>query len=995
MTESKCTDKLRQYRPLIMALEAIGWLHMTGKASRHFLLHHAGQDDNYNFKDWHNSLAKPWNDCWGWINKPKELKFPNAFDEFLKKFDQRQENNAVGLLQAGHAMASGIEKNLPGNTSRYLGQDAKHMWLNSAFGHPSRNLLTVLPELFTNDAWSELLKSIDALLAELEILGKEDSDKEKWWQWREKAIGQSGWLRKAFSSTLAETRLPNNDVTLWDQSYVAAALFKSAVVGAVLKGNGFNWQELKQKTQWRLLTIGLGADHYETRAVRIGDWTGVILEINDFFDDICKLVEVEVPLGALLYRDQRCLVFSFPGERMDGNGALDDQAAKSIQDWLQTEVDSLAQERNFETPPYCQLSASSRSLIRMTRELQNSWNTLAIPAYRNWTPNKANVESGHVCPVCLIRKNGDPTNKQKLCDTCRKRRTHHRLQAWREEKSVSDTIWISEVADTNDRAALLTFSLDIDWWLDGTRVDSLRAQAASEWCRKNSAVQKHGISVDHAFQNLVDYIKGKISDSFNSDDPVLCLLHEGYRHEKKGGDNRSDGEIWKSFFDKIVEDRVPSEELNWNDLSNEQRAHWIGHQLLRKNASPGRVYRFQKQAEDFFITLLAEFRKIAAVNRNSWRPRRLLLKPAGGSWEDGEPYNGRIEGKSIDLLYDMSAGGFITIFNLARILDPNQGRDCFTGRTVSLKNDDNKPVGSFTVETAEEMSEYQPIIPLEISPRRFRVLVPLESASECIDQALNDWKLQFNRVWDRLPLRVGVVAFPRMTPYQAVIEATRQLEFGLAEQEQETWRMGDNKVRDGVASLHLKREDGGCELYSMSVQLPDGRDDVFYPYLAVEDRQIRYPLDFQHPQGQVYRHARDLKTGDAITVCPSSVTWMSMDNTARRFDRPEVRPISDWTRIREIWHLLKRTVPGKTALRSAWAMLVERRESWQSPAGDWLEGGEQAWLDLARSVFRNRLRARGLALDTLVAAARDGTLDWALDWHLSVLKESIEERPHD
>ena len=62
---------------------------------------------------------------------------------------------------------------------------------------------------------------------------------------------------------------------------------------------------------------------------------------------------------------------------------------------------------------------------------------------------------------------------------------------------------------------------------------------------------------------------------------------------------------------------------------------------------------------------------------------------------------------------------------------------------------------------------------------RFRVLLPLEAALACVDRAAEAWRVQFARVWDRLPLRVGVVAFSRMMPFQAVIEAARNIESDL------------------------------------------------------------------------------------------------------------------------------------------------------------------------------------------------------------------------
>jgi hypothetical protein len=47
---------LRQHRPLLLAMEALGWLHMTGKARVDFLRFHGGQLTQYNAKAWKNDL---------------------------------------------------------------------------------------------------------------------------------------------------------------------------------------------------------------------------------------------------------------------------------------------------------------------------------------------------------------------------------------------------------------------------------------------------------------------------------------------------------------------------------------------------------------------------------------------------------------------------------------------------------------------------------------------------------------------------------------------------------------------------------------------------------------------------------------------------------------------------------------------------------------------------------------------------------------------------
>src|SRR5690606_40175412 len=260
-------EVLQEHRALLLACEAIGWLHMTGKAHPDFLRHHGGAGVAYDEKRWTERLDPAWSDRLDWLGANKTLQWPDSLVEFSTRYAEgRSVENVVGCLQAGHAMASGIEKNVPRDASRYLNQDATHMWLATAFGHPARNVLEDPPQLLRPGGWESLIEQIGALLDKMKALGAGPSkDPQPWWTWREEAVGSHGWLRLAFESTLAETRVPNNDVALWDQSYVAAALFKSAVAGLVLLENppADAWKKLKFETRWRVLTVGFGTEHYE------------------------------------------------------------------------------------------------------------------------------------------------------------------------------------------------------------------------------------------------------------------------------------------------------------------------------------------------------------------------------------------------------------------------------------------------------------------------------------------------------------------------------------------------------------------------------------------------------------------------------------------------------------------------------------------------------------------------------------------------------------
>ncbi len=1054
-------ETLRRHRPLLLAMEAIGWFHMAGKARAEFLRRYGGENNGYNERQWHTQETPPfpWDNLLEWVRRLYGADIPNnawpgSFADFTEKHADRN-TGMLGLLQAGHGIVSGIEKNLPGSTSHYLVQTISHMWLSSPWGHPKRNLLADPPEILTPQGWRQLVEEIRRVLKELRGLGTQNvQDVALWRRWRESAIGEESFIRRAFLSTLAETRLPNNDVTLWDQSYVAAALFKSAVAGVLLNPSPrftdqdienhlqqvvANWNQLKKEkrqqiinsyvtnnTRWRLLTIAIGTEHYEARAVKIGDWTGAQGAIEEFFRRVSELVEVDLAVGSLLYRDDSVVVFSFPGEVVFSfpGERLDESVPAAWlnrwEEWLQDQVDVIARDFDLETPPHVRLSAPTRSLVPMVREWRAAKSTVAVPVHKPWDirwriPSEAR---GHVCPVCGVRLNGNPTNKGRPCAVCHDRR-HHRRDAWLQGQLGDNTIWFEEVADRNGRLALLTFSLDMEEWLNGERVDSLRAQSVPEWAEFNPILEEfwqrnearrrkipNPIAPSDLIFCLRDEIRQRFRDvsgnwQFPEEDLLLANLQEGFRHFRRLNPQKQNAQhsnyeerLWQTFYEQIVKDRADAP--GWSTLNDEQRATWLAHQLFRKLPSPGRIYRFWREAEAFFRDLLRKFRQLAARSDNPWRVRRLVLVPDDNSeWRDLTLYDGRWQGKQISLVYVKSLKGFVTAFNLARLLRPEDSQDTFRDAQIPLEEEDTTSrQRTVTVTQVRDLRQphahlgvYHPLIPVELSPLRFRVLVPLEAASECVDLAIRWWKEQFARVWDRLPLHVGIIGFPRMVPYQAVVEATRNVEDDLANQE-ETWQVQEAERRAGVVALRLRRHDGQETLRVVPATLPDGREDVFYPYMAVEDRQVRFPHDFQHPNDQVYRYVADLRPGDGIKVRPARVKTLFMDSTATRFDTTPPRYLEEWTQMREVWTLLLRVAPSQTALQHLRSELARIEKNWQFPEGKSAVSTD-LWRDTLRSLLRHYLEGQDAILEALTEAALRNILQWTLDWHITGLKESV------
>src|SRR5581483_11443217 len=174
-------------------------------------------------------------------------------------------------------------------------------------------------------------------------------------------------------------------------------------------------------------------------------------------------------------------------------------------------------------------------------------------------------------------------------------------------------------------------------------------------------------------------------------------------------------------------------------------------------------------------------------------------------WKDGELYEGHVDGALGDVLYRQSDGRFLTTSNLARLLAAQATSAELKGREVSLRGDDRVARTLRIAEVKEPglLGTYHPIVLLELSPLRFRVLVPLEAASACLDRAIEMRHDHFARVCDRLPPRGGIVGVPEEPACQAVLAAESDIEHELDGVEPEAWRARHRDGREGVVALAL------------------------------------------------------------------------------------------------------------------------------------------------------------------------------------------------
>jgi hypothetical protein len=136
----------------------------------------------------------------------------------------------------------------------------------------------------------------------------------------------------------------------------------------------------------------------------------------------------------------------------------------------------------------------------------------------------------------------------------------------------------------------------------------------------------------------------------------------------------------------------------------------------------------------------------------------------------------------------------------------------------------------------------------------------------------------------------------------------------------------------------------------------------------------------------VFRHVADLRLGDGIRVAPATIVAIWLESTAVRFEPLKSRYLEDWTRMREVWHLVERVAPSTTAIQRLRSALIELQERWRTLDGSWT-APEDLRRDTIRAFLAEHLEVRGADLETLVEAAMEGLLLWAFDWHLTALRE--------
>lgn len=761
--------ELANHRDALLLAEVAAWLHMLGKFHEDFL---KGQHDldiqipsdlTGNFAHLDQLLRDlSWaRATWNKFSISELQANSLSFFNFMEKHRTRTVTEGLlKLMWDAHGRGSGVEK---GVLNRFAPGQTTTVYQSTAFG-------TETDAIDLNGLNNERQKLYDFLQTNLESLKNSlTASSVNWQEFRQKF---TSIIKDYFLQTVAETRRPLSDVSLFDQTAASVTFLKAALAQSLLLG----WKDpitnaIADKYHWRLLRIGLDGLAFWGDSVRISDLLARKQLITEALNRVQKAIEEDYPFGLEVYRDESGSIFIVPDVADLLNATVDSRSPLS---------EHLQEIANYqfkgEAGWTLELSDRTRNTLRFgklaTAPLSKP---TANPA---WSEPYWNIKEKHdICPVCDLRPISS-SKKVKVCDTCSDRRTN-RAKDWTE--NLPTTIWIDEVADSNARLALITARFELESWLTGEAFSSMISfdpisRRMHNKKKDNRRTGEKAQEFDFSYFQLISDIEG---ETFTSTQDISSLDNLV--------ENLNRGGSFEQFYDLQVTD------TDLGEGRTTKEPFLLALAMMRQNPSFARLRRAWETTQRFWQEALAGVPEaqlpkvkgrltIEATNIDGFR-----LQPFGN-------YDLVLGKTKLSVLHDN--GKLITTDNLrytAKQLGAKSEeytsdeaavefvRQHLLNQQVPIEEptgygSPNKLRGNLNIsEITPEPIEYTPVIPILAEPRTFMALVPAEKSLEVIKAIKTKYEREMGKVRNRLPLHLGVVYFHRRTPLRAALDAGRQM----------------------------------------------------------------------------------------------------------------------------------------------------------------------------------------------------------------------------
>jgi len=692
-------------------------------------------------------------------------------------------------------------------------------------------------------------------------------------------------IKKWYSNLLSDSRFPINDVTLWDQAYMTASMFKAVLSQLVMDNSRLtisndkeNYLKNPSSIKWRILGIQYDKLGLAEKGLKLASIEWYRERTKEIDNKIKELLEVKYPIGNEIYRDETGIYF-IVGEAWGQDNGKFAKLANKVRE-IEEEIYKVFETKlEGELYPAIVLTKASRGLMNLGYLIENAKENFlkakrSIPDLCLKSAYKGNAIG--ICPLCKIRliyeedkkKNNSPT----ICETCDKRIHHYQVENWIQNLG-SETIWVGEIKDKNDRIALISLKFELKDWFNGNLLNSLLINK----CNWNSVLGNlvNDLSNQNGRQKklkntfIKDFVDKSLRNNINLEDIIKSTLLE-----------RSIGDKWEKFITDNLSNhnfiKFNNETIEWQNLTNEDikfLATLLLQFLLRKNPSPARLRRIWETTQEFFENIKIQVLENNQLGIPEWRRKRIVFQA------DLQKLDKSIElidkkgllywaEKNANKIYLISSiEDFLDAYNLDFYNNKKLLKELKNSKTnfekteeinsqlnqiiESLKNNSNPININFYTYNEKENKKDEPLEEINIksieiifynpyasitdpTPVGWQVIIPAEYVPKFIDLVMEKYNKEFKYVYGKLPIHIGIVVQNYKKPLYIGINSLRRIRRDV----KDTDKLGIKKDKKEFKKYfryktiyfakQQERENDTANYYSLYWNNPDQKDYNFF-----------------------------------------------------------------------------------------------------------------------------------------------------------------------
>jgi hypothetical protein len=497
--------------------------------------------------------------------------------------------------------------------------------------------------------------------------------------------------------------------------------------------------------------------------------------------------------------------------------------------------------------------------------------------------------SEEVCSICRLRPSdrAKSQGEKKICGICDRRRGQE-AKANGNEDGTKETIFVDEIIDQHQRAALIVAKFDLDRWLDGKMLHTLFVTEArgieKEIKTLNEIENFKGENERQARKKLQDITYNYVRIKTDID----AILNEGenseyvsflYTHGRNFG--KGEKKQKKRALETLIANRcepVADPICKYNVIN-------------AKSPTPSTILDVWQTTRNFFKTSVINDiqEKSGMILRN-----RVTLAggvPVGGTFEAeliGDAQTARIDvlltsgGSQADLI--VSTEKLDLIDNILQ-----KPKEAIIRITDKSWDNPNQSELKIQANTAKKYFRYRVIT---ASPCLFMAIVPADQAVKISQDIYKQYQEQFGKVTGRLPFSVGNIFFRRQMPMFVVLDSARRMLNNFKR------FSADKALRDFTVEEKAETKDGRFEMlvvpsgnndkeftYHIPVKLGNCKTDYYHAYAPLHPNNNAFDRKgfFKTIIGDVVPYS-ELEKGDKLHLYPNYYDFLYLDSNQKRHE---------------------------------------------------------------------------------------------------------------